>query len=65
MPPGPGTIGLGIGGTGAGNPGFPGAENGAGTATGISTAFTFMDVNAMKEAATTRILTTRVSIFIP
>jgi len=45
------------------NPGFPGAENGAGTATGISTAFTFALANATKEAATTRILMTRVSAF--
>ena len=61
VPPGLGKIGLGIGGTGAGKLGFPGAGNGAGTATGIPTAFTFIAVNAMKEAAVTRILRTRVS----
>jgi hypothetical protein len=64
VPPGPGKIGLGIGGTGAGKPGFPGTGNGAGTATGISTASTFIAVNAMKEAAVTRILRTRVSVCI-
>jgi hypothetical protein len=62
VPPGPGKIGLGIGGRGAGKPGFPGAGNGAGTATGTSIASTFIVVNAMKEAAVTRILRTRVSV---
>jgi hypothetical protein len=64
VPPGPGKIGLGTGGTGAGKPGFPGAGNGAGTAAGMSTAFTFIAVNAMKEEPTTKIAINRASVCI-
>jgi hypothetical protein len=45
-------------------PGFPGAGNGAGTATGMSTAFTFIAVNAMKEEPTTEIAMNRASVCI-
>jgi hypothetical protein len=64
VPPGPGKIGLGTGGTGAGKPGFPGAGNGAGTAKGMSTAFTFIAVNATKEEPTTKIAMKRASVCI-
>jgi hypothetical protein len=64
VPPGLGKIGLGTGGTGAGKPGFPGAGNGAGTATGISTAPNFIAVNAMKEAPIAQIPMTRMSVYI-
>jgi hypothetical protein len=64
LPPGPGKIGTGFGGTGAGKPGSPGAGNGAGSSprAGMSTAPTFIAVNAMKEEPNTRILTTRASL---
>jgi hypothetical protein len=66
VPPRPGKIGLGIGGTGEGRPGFPGAGNGAGTAagTGISTAPAFIAVNAMKEDPIVQIAMTRMSVCI-
>ena len=66
VPPGPGKIGLGICGTGAGKPGFPGAGNGAGTAagTGISTAPAFIAVNATKEDPIAQIAMTRMSVCI-
>jgi hypothetical protein len=63
-PPGPGKIGLGIGGVGAGKPGGTGAGNGAGTATGISTAPTFIAVNAMKEDPIAQIAMKRMSVCI-
>ena len=66
MPPGLGKIGLGIGGTGAGKPGGAGAGNGAGiaTGTGISTAPTFIAVNATKEKPIAQIAMTRMSVCI-
>ena len=65
-PPGPGKIGLGIGGPGAGKPGRGGAGNGAGTAagTGISTAPAFVAVNVMKEEPIAQIATIRMSVCI-
>jgi hypothetical protein len=47
---------------GAGKPGGTGAGNGAGTATGISTAPTFIAVNAMKEDPIAQIAMRRISV---
>jgi hypothetical protein len=63
-PPGPGKIGLGIGGVGAGKPGGAGTGNGAGTAVGISTASTFIAVSAIKEDPIAQIATKRMSVCI-
>jgi hypothetical protein len=63
-PPEPGKIGLGIGGVGAGKPGGTGTGNGAGTAVGISTASTFIAVNAIKEDPIAQIAMKRMSVCI-
>jgi hypothetical protein len=66
VPPGLGKIGLGMGGAGAGKPGGAGTGNGVGTAagTGISTAPTFIAVNAMKEDPIAQVAMTRMRVCI-
>ena len=64
VPPGPGKIGLGIGGVGAGMLEGAGTGKGEGTAAGISTASTFIAVNAIKENPIAQIAMKRMSVCI-